>query len=137
MIFTALRALEITTVQEERLFKPLGSLKVFFFFFLGAACSSRFSPAVSIKASTGLHQCMNDERVCSVLSHKQRCLRFCLLQIGPDSCLLSGQTFHKAILSLIDSDPLNYSTKQESCLKRKKTKEKKTTSVKVSFKKIF
>lgn len=77
VIFTALRALEITTVQEQRPLKPLRSLKLF-----PRRClkltRTRFSPAVSIKASTALYQCMNDELVCSVSSHKQRCLLFCL-----------------------------------------------------------
>lgn len=64
--------------------------------------------------------------ICSMCTHRQQRLLFCLFVADRAWVLLAVRpSIHKAILSLIDGDPLNYRLKQER-------QQQKTTLVKVS-----
>lgn len=73
-----------------------------------------------------LHEWWAVFTVCSMCAHRQQRLLFCLFVADRTWVLLAVKPgVHKAILSLIDGDPLNYRLKQQRS-------QQKTTLVKVS-----
>lgn len=88
-------------------------------FFFGLPLPHTFSSvqARSIEALTMRYPCMNDELHSQFVQcgHTDNivCYSVCLLQIGPGSCLLSGQASTKLFPHLLMGDSLNYRLQQE------------------------
>lgn len=81
----------------------------------------------SLDNTVPLHEWWAVFTVCSMCARRQQRLLFCLFVADRAWVLLAVRpSIHKAILSLIDGDPLNYRLKQERQLQ-------KTTLVKVSY----
>lgn len=101
------RALQIITVQVETLFRSLRWQKVFLRHF-PRTHTSLYS-MLGLDSTVPLHEWWTVFMVCSMCANRQRCLLFCLFVADRARVLLAVRpSIHKAVLSLIDGDPLNY-----------------------------
>lgn len=72
----------------------------------------------SLDSTVSLHEWWPVFTVCSMCTHRKQRLLFCLFVADRAWALLAVRpSIHKAILSLIDGDPLNYRLKQETAAK--------------------
>lgn len=121
------RTWEITTVQEETLFRSVRWWKKKKSkLFLLHVCTTHSVLSQSLDRTVVLHEWWAVFSICSMCTRRKQCLLFCLFVADRAWFLLAVRpSIHKAILSLIDEDPLNYRLKQER-------RQQKTILVKVS-----